>query len=436
MASEVQADNAIRFYESRSYNYDDTWHVDFTKRFISLITVEPGHNVLDLACGTGLLTFLESEAVGPTGHVIGVDVTPGMLNIAAHKKRQAGNKYENVSFLQGDISHLDRIQGLEGKTFDVITVASALVLFPDPKAVIEHWAQYLKPGGILALDSTHPRNLVSGMVLERTARRLNLAVPYNREWSQSESTLKNVVESAGLEVEKVVTCENQAGYGKRFHDVDTWDDHFVENVIMKDVTRTFATNEIRKQAQGIFKEEWERLSVDGKVEEVDAVFLAIARKSADGSRYISTSANKDIVFTGGCRCGSVQYKCTAQPSELTFCHCRTCQQVSGSAFLPFIEVPTESLEFTSTMTLKKLVLSSKSDRSFCTGCGAPISMIFRSNPEETSLTMSSVDQDSFKGTMPKVKKHIYLEEKAPWMVLPEDGASRSQRVELLNTSDT
>ena len=55
-------------------------------------------------------------------------------------------------------------------------------------------------------------------------------------------------------------------------------DHFVENVILKDVTKTFATNEIRKQAQGIFKEEWERLSVDGKVEEVDAVFLAVARK--------------------------------------------------------------------------------------------------------------------------------------------------------------
>lgn len=223
MASEVQAENAIRFYEARSYNYDDTWHVDFTKRFISYIPLEAGQQVLDLACGTGLLTFLESEVVGPDGAVVGVDVTPGMLNMAAHKKRQAGEKYQNVSFLQGDIAHLDRIEGLSGKTFDVITVASALVLFPDPKAVIEHWSGFLKPGGILALDATHPRNLVSGMVLERTARRLNLNVPYNREWSQSEGTLKSVVELAGLQVEQVVTCENQAGYGKRFHDVDTWD---------------------------------------------------------------------------------------------------------------------------------------------------------------------------------------------------------------------
>ena len=49
------------------------------------------------------------------------------------------------------------------------------------------------------------------------------------------------------------------------HDVESWDDHFVENVIVKDVTRTFATNEIRRKAQAIYKEEWERLAVEGKV---------------------------------------------------------------------------------------------------------------------------------------------------------------------------
>ena len=280
-----QALNAVRFYESRSYNYDDTWHPDFTKRFLSHVALQPGHHVLDLACGTGLLTFLEADVVGPSGCVVGVDVTPGMLAVATHKKREAissdtdgDERYSNVSFHLGDVLHLDRLEALRGRTFDVITVASALVLFPDAQAAIEHWASFLKPGGELVLDSTHPRNLVSGMVLERTARRLGLAVPYNREWSQNEDALKNVVERAGLCVERVVTVEEQAGYGRRLHDVDSWDDHFVENVIVKDVTRTFATNEIRREAQGVFREEWERLAVDGKVEEVDAVFLAVARK--------------------------------------------------------------------------------------------------------------------------------------------------------------
>ena len=90
--------------------------------------------------------------------------------------------------------------------------------------------------------------------------------------------MKKVLESAGLQVDGVTTVANQAGYGRRFYDVDQWDDFFVENVIVKDVQRTFANNDIRKKAQGVYKEEWEKLAIDGKVEEVDAVFLGIARK--------------------------------------------------------------------------------------------------------------------------------------------------------------
>jgi ubiquinone/menaquinone biosynthesis C-methylase UbiE len=278
MASEKQAENAIRFYESRAVHYDGTWHDDFTSRFVKHVDITPGQEVLDLACGTGLLTFLESDAVGLSGTVTGVDVTLAMLDVARFKQRKAGDKYSNVTFLEGDVLHLEELEMLRGKTFDVITLASALVLFPDPKAAIEHWSQFLKPGGIIAVDATHPRNLISGMVLERVARRLSLPMPYNRSWSKSESTLKDMLESAGLEVTTVITVDNQAGYGRRSYDLEQWDDFFVENVIVKDVTRTFANNDIRRKAQALYKEEWEKLAIDGKVEEVDSVFLGVARR--------------------------------------------------------------------------------------------------------------------------------------------------------------
>jgi len=260
MTSERQAANAIRFYDSRSYSYDDSWHADFTRRFVSHVPLKPGHIVLDLACGTGLLSFLEADAVGPSGHVTGVDVTPSMLAVAAFKKRRDGEKYANLDFIEGDVLHLDETEALKGKTYDVITVASALVLFPDPKAAIEHWLEFLKPGGVIAMDSTHPRNLVSGMVMERTARRLGLPAPFNREWSQSEASLKDMLESAGAKVETIMTVENQSGYGRRFHTVETWDDHFVENVLVKDVARNFADNDVRRKAQPIFREEWVSLT--------------------------------------------------------------------------------------------------------------------------------------------------------------------------------
>lgn len=298
MSGERQSANAIRFYEAKSADYDDTWHSDFTRRFISYVDIKEGDDVLDLACGTGLLTFLEAEKVGKTGTVVGIDVTPGMLAVASRKKEQGADKFSNISFHQGDILHLNEKEALKGRTFDVITVASALVLFPDPKAAIEHWSEYLKPGGVLTVDATHPRNLVSGMVLERVARRLELPIPYNRSWSRSESTLKAMLESAGLEVDNVVTVHNQAGYGRRSYDVDQWDDFFVETVIAKDVMRTFATNDIRRKAQGVYKEEWEKLAMDGKVEEVDAVFLGIARKRKSA---ISLDPMKAYLTFNSCR---------------------------------------------------------------------------------------------------------------------------------------
>ncbi|KAF2819186.1 S-adenosyl-L-methionine-dependent methyltransferase [Ophiobolus disseminans] len=425
MSEDRQSVNAIRFYEGRSRDYDDTWHSDFTRRFLSHIDLQPGQEVLDLACGTGLLTFKEADIVGPTGKVVGVDVTPGMIAIASRKKEQNGDKYANVSLHKGDILHLDETEALKGKTFDVITVASALVLFPDPKAAIEHWSGYLKPGGVLVTDATHPRNLVSGMVLERVARRLDLPIPYNRSWSQSESTLKHTLESAGLEVESVITVHNQAGYGKRYYDIEQWDDFFVENVIVKDVAKTFASNDIRRKAQGVYKDEWEKLAIDGKVEEIDAVFLAVARKAADGSRFVpKPTCDDDIVFNGGCRCGEVQYTSSASPSDITLCYCRACQQLSGSSYLPFISTRKAAFKFTASSTIKTLKLSDVAERTFCASCGTPLTMAYSFFEDEISITMGSIDTESFTCEPPKVKNHIYLAEKAPWVTVPDDGTER------------
>ncbi|CBY00785.1 hypothetical protein IAQ61_011692 [Plenodomus lingam] len=426
MAVERQADSAIKFYQAKSSEYDNTWHADFTKRFMTYLDVLPGQHVLDLACGTGLLTFLEADAVGSAGQVVGIDVTPGMLAIATRKQEQVGDKYANVQFIEGDILRLDRVEELKDRLFDVITVASALVLLPDPITALVHWFKYLKPGGVIAADATHPRNLVSGMVLERTARRLELPIPYNRSWSRTESTLKQKFESAGFQVEKLVTVENQAGYGRRVHDLERWDDFFVENVILKDVTRAFANNDIRRKAQGIYKEEWEKLAVDGKVEEIDAVFLAVARKPADGSRYTPRASTNEIVFKGGCRCGAVQYTSSTAPSDMTMCHCRACQQLSGSSYLPFTSVPMTAVEFIGGSTHKVLKLSDYAERTFCSACGTPVSMTTTIKPDRIFFTVGTIEQQSLADieSPPVVKEHIFLCEKASWEVLPNDGAER------------
>jgi hypothetical protein len=144
--------------------------------------------------------------------------------------------------------------------------------------------------------------------------------------------------------------------------------------------------------------------------------------AADGSKFIPKPEDDGIIFKGGCRCGAIKYTCSAAPSDLVLCHCRACQQLSGSTYLPFTDVPAKALQFISSMTLKTLKLSKTAERTFCTSCGSPITMAFHSAADETSLTWGSVDSDSLKSAMPKVKKHIFLKEKAPWVVLPDDGA--------------
>lgn len=273
-----QAESARRHYEGRAPGYDHSWHPSYARRFCDNLDIAPGESILDLACGTGLITFLEVQRVGPSGRVIGIDVTPGMLKQAKAKKEAQGEKYSNTEFYEGDILRLDAIESLKGQLFDKVTVASALVLLPDPHAAIKHWKRYLKPGGVIAVDSTHPRNLISGMVLERTARRLGLSVPFYREWSTSEYALADVLEGAGLRVEKIMTIHDQAGYGKRYHEVDEWDDHFTQQVLVGDIVSIFRDPETRRKAQAFYKEEWEKLAVNGFVEEVDAVFFAVARK--------------------------------------------------------------------------------------------------------------------------------------------------------------
>jgi hypothetical protein len=71
-----------------------------------------------------------------------------------------------------------------------------------------------------------------------------------------------------------------------------------------------------------------------------------------------------------------------------------------------------------------LKLSDVAERTFCASCGTPITMAYTFDNDETSVTMGSIDTSSFTCEPPTVKKHIFLNEKAPWFVLPNDGAER------------
>jgi arsenite methyltransferase len=107
--------------------------------------IEPGSVVLDLGCGAGTDLLIAAQMTGPTGRVIGVDMTPSMLERARASARQMG-----IDHLELHESLIEALP-LEDASVDVVISNGVIDLVPDKDAVFDEIDRVLRPGGRLQL---------------------------------------------------------------------------------------------------------------------------------------------------------------------------------------------------------------------------------------------------------------------------------------------
>ena len=185
-----------------SYGMDRGWK----RRLVEMLDLSGDETALDIACGTGDITFMIARRL-TSGHAVGLDITQAMLRIAGRKQHETN--ISNIGFHQGDILSLP----FQDETFDCVTGGYALRNVPDITAALKEIKRVLKPGGrVLSLDFAHPPNRAyrwlylryltvvgstAGLILHRDADTYRY-IPESLKLYPGQQGVSRLMEQAGL----------------------------------------------------------------------------------------------------------------------------------------------------------------------------------------------------------------------------------------------
>ena len=228
--------------------------------------VKYGQSVLDVACGTGVLTSELAACVGPHGNVTGLDINDGMLDVARSKE-------PSVSWQQGEAESLP----FPDDHFDAVLSQFGLMFFADRKQSIQEMVRVMKPGGRLAvavwdkLENT-PGYAAASNLLHRLFG-ATVAESIRSPYVLGDiPTLKKLFADTGLSPVSVDTVKSVA----RFSSIEDWMYTDVRGWTLADVLDDDQYNLLLKQAKTALKQF--ELS-DGSVEFATPAHIVTAVKT-------------------------------------------------------------------------------------------------------------------------------------------------------------
>jgi len=131
-------------WDKAAAHYERYWRSQLEpaqRRLLELADVQPGERVLDVACGTGLVSFPAAESVGATGGLVGTDISEEM--VAASAATASARGLTQAVFERMDAEALTFADG----TFDAALSALGFMYYPDPLKAAREMYRVLRPGG-------------------------------------------------------------------------------------------------------------------------------------------------------------------------------------------------------------------------------------------------------------------------------------------------
>lgn len=117
------------------------WFRPIAERLIELLAPQPGENALDIGAGRGAVAFPLSRAVGPTGKVTALDVSPRMTELLRSDADRLGRT--NITTVAGHVADAALATG----SFDVVAASLVLFFCPDPASELTEWLRTVRAGG-------------------------------------------------------------------------------------------------------------------------------------------------------------------------------------------------------------------------------------------------------------------------------------------------